>query len=183
MPGHSVGGMTSEPAIPTPDARDWLVVLEQGCDECGWSPHPPADSVDRLRAAVPAWQDVLARDHVGRRPAETTWSPLEYACHVRDVISVWEERTRAMLAEDNPTFADFDGDRTALAQKYWTADPGAVAEQFAAATAGTVDALEGLSPTQWQRPGQRGDGTPFTVASLALYFSHELAHHLQDANG
>lgn len=175
--------MTPVPATPPPDTRDWLVVLEQGCDECGWSPHPAAESVQRLRAAAPAWTAVLARDDARHRPAETTWSPLEYACHLRDVVTVWEERTRAMVAEDDPVFSNFDGDATAIARQYWNASPAAVADEFAVATAETAGVLEGLSAEGWERPGRRGDGAPFTVSSLALYFSHELTHHLRDANG
>lgn len=174
--------MTSAPATPTPDDRDWLVVLDNGCDECGWQPHPPEDSIARLRDAVPAWRSVLAREDAAQRPAETTWSPLEYACHVRDVITVWEVRTTAMLTETNPVFANFDGDETALEKQYWTEDPTAVAEAFTDAATKTAAVLESLSQGQWERPGRRGDGAPFTIASLALYFSHELTHHLQDAS-
>lgn len=175
--------MTSAPTTPPPDNRDWLVVLDQGCDECGWAPHPPEESIARLRDAIPAWRSVLAGEDAAQRPAETTWSPLEYASHVRDVITVWEVRTTAMLTADNPVFANFDGDETALAKQYWNESPGTVADEFAEAAEKTSAVLEALSPEQWQRPGRRGDDAPFTIASLALYFSHELTHHLQDAKG
>src|SRR6187551_2418321 len=37
-------------------------------------------------------------------PTPQVWSPLEYACHVRDVHRVFGERVQMMLAVDDPLF-------------------------------------------------------------------------------
>ena len=57
---------------------------------------------------------MLAGPNVAVRPAPQTWSPLEYACHVRDVLSLFTERVQLMLDQDAPTFANWDQDETAI---------------------------------------------------------------------
>ena len=71
------------------------------------------------------------------RPAPGVWSPLEYGCHVRDVHVLFAQRLRAMLDEDEPTFANWDQDATALEGDYGSQDATAVAVELIEA-AGTV---------------------------------------------
>ncbi len=52
------------------------------------------------------------------------WSPLEYACHVRDVHLLFAERVRLMLEQDGPTFDNWDQDVTAVESAYGSQDPG-----------------------------------------------------------
>jgi hypothetical protein len=40
-----------------------------------------------------------------------------------------------------------------------------------------------VSGDQWRRPGNRGDGSRFTVESFARYFIHDPVHHLYDVTG
>ena len=59
----------------------------------------------RSRANARAWTDVLAAGGPSdRRPDDSTWSTLEYACHVRDVHRVFATRVRAMQNTDDPLF-------------------------------------------------------------------------------
>lgn len=57
---------------------------------------------------LPRWQAVLEQEGASVRPNEHTWSPLEYACHVRDVFGLFDERLALMLQEDDARFADWD---------------------------------------------------------------------------
>ncbi len=50
------------------------------------------------------------------------WSPLEYACHVRDVFPLFDERLVLMLAQDGPQYANWDQDATAV-ERYAEQDP------------------------------------------------------------
>src|SRR5690606_13953905 len=88
-----------------PDTKDWTWVLERACPECGVeaAAHSPATVPDVLRDAVVRWEAVLRRPDVSRRPDDATWSPLEYAAHVRDVCAVFRGRLALLLAEENPT--------------------------------------------------------------------------------
>lgn len=99
--------MDTAPEPGMPDDRDWTTVLDGGCDECGYRPHDPPSTGDRLAAAAERWRAVLTRPDVGRRPAPRVWSPLEYAGHCRDLIEVLGDRLESMLDGENPTYADF----------------------------------------------------------------------------
>src|SRR3954464_4690952 len=81
-----------------PDTKDWTFVINDGCPECGFDPRSlgRTDIPTRLRATVQRWTSVLSRDDVRQRPDATTWSPLEYGCHVRDVTRVFGGRVRLM---------------------------------------------------------------------------------------
>jgi hypothetical protein len=72
-----------------PDTKDWTWVLTEPCPECGLAAGDVAATqvAARVESDLPRWQVVLSRPDVQERPAPGTWSPTEYACHVRDVCS------------------------------------------------------------------------------------------------
>lgn len=166
-----------------PDGKDWTWVLERPCAECGLDTRgiPPAEVAGLVRTAAAAWAEVLAGPSARRRPAAGVWSPLEYGCHVRDVFVRYDERLRLMLTEDDPLFANWDQDATAVADRYGEQDPAAVAAQLAAAADALATRFDGVRGDQWSRPGRRSDGAAFTIASFARYFVHDPLHHLHDA--
>src|SRR3954454_15989399 len=99
-----------------PDTKDWTWVLRRACPECGFDAQQfPRERVGTMiRDNAGEWQRVLARPDVRDRPDDVTWSPLEYACHVRDVFRLYDERLRLMLAEDDPLYPNWDQDETAV---------------------------------------------------------------------
>jgi hypothetical protein len=165
-----------------PDDKDWTWVLERPCPECGLA----AGAVDvtgvpdLLRTYAERWSVVLSRPDVARRPAPSVWSPLEYACHVRDVCGVMRGRGELMLAEDFPTFANWDQDATAIAERYGEQDPVIVAGELRQAADAAARTFAGVQGEQWQRRGLRSNGSGFSVQTLAQYFVHDVAHHLHD---
>jgi len=172
----------------TPDTKDWTWVLQRRCPECGY------DSVTVTRAAVPgqirdnaaAWQAAFGRQDpsaLRTRPRADRWSPAEYACHVRDVYRLFDQRLIMMLEADDPTFPDWDQDATAVADCYQDQDPIVVAGELAAAADGIAGHFAGLTAAQWQRTGGRGDGARFSVDSFARYLIHDPVHHLHDIGG
>lgn len=178
-------GRVTEPAPPAeiaPDIKDWTWVLERPCPECGFV----ASGVDRaaigdeVRAAVPRWVEALERPDARVRPAPLVWSPLEYGAHVRDVLRVFDERLRLMLTHDDPQFANWDQDATAVADRYDLQDPAVVADELTAATVVIAADFDAVPPDAWERPGRRSNGSVFTVASLGAYLLHDVVHHLQD---
>ena len=170
-------------ATPPPDTRDWTSVLEGGCTECGWQPHPPAGIVDVLQKAAPRWRSVLERAEASQRPSPTVWSPVEYACHTRDMIRLLGERAGSMLAVNNPPLTDWDSEAVAVRRNYHARRPAEVSADLVRCTKATVDVMRTVLGKQWNRPGRRSDGTDFTVASLTQYISHEVHHHLHDVHG
>jgi hypothetical protein len=123
---------------------------------------------------------VLARPDVATRPDPTTWSPLEYACHVRDVCDLFADRVRLMLDEDGAAFANWDQDATAVESDYASQDPRVVADELVVAADRLAQAYAGLSGPAWERRGVRSNGSEFTVLTLGRYGLHDLAHHLWD---
>ena len=165
-----------------PDTKDWTWVLERPCPDCGFvaAEVDLAGLADRLRVNADRWHDVLRRPDVAARPGPAVWSPLEYGCHVRDVHRTMAGRVRLLLDEDAPTFANWDQDATAVADRYAEQDPVRVADELAAAAATVVAVYDGVAGSAWDRPGIRSNGSRFTVASLGRYHLHDVVHHLHD---
>ncbi|MFC0680396.1 DinB family protein [Lysobacter korlensis] len=168
-----------------PDTKDWTWVLERACPQCGFdaSAFAAADVPDRIRADLPAWAARLAEPDARTRPDESTWSALEYGAHVRDVFRLFRVRLALMLNEDDPLFASWDQDATALEDRYDRQDPAAVAGELVAAGEELAADFERVGGAQWHRPGRRSDGARFTVDSFARYFIHDPVHHLWDVTG
>ncbi len=170
------------PAEPVPDDKDWTWVLDAVCPECGYD----AAAVDResiaprLLGATPAWQAALTRPDSAVRPRPQTWSVLEYGCHIRDVHSIFGERARLIQEQDDPDFANWDQDVTALDRRYREADPDEVSAQLEVEGISAAAAFVGLDDAQWSRTGHRSNGSFFTMETLGLYYLHDVEHHLYD---
>jgi hypothetical protein len=171
-----------EPEPIEPDTKDWTYVVTEGCAECGFDPDVDVTTIgDRLRATVALWREQLARDDVRERPEPTTWSPLEYAAHCRDVLAVMRERLELMLAEDGAAFSSWDQDAAAIDERYHLQEPLQVADEYEEEVDVTAEAFDAVQGDQWQRRGSRS-GTNFTVATLGVYLLHDIEHHLDDVS-
>lgn len=170
-----------------PDDKDWTWVLERACPECGFDAAavPTGSIASLLRANAASWDRVLRRParELRRRPSEERWAPLEYACHVRDVCTLFLQRLELMLDEDDPLYPNWDQDATAVEHRYVEQDPAAVSAQLHAAATNLADAFAAVQGDQWQRLGRRSDGARFTVAGFGRYFLHDPVHHLYDVTG
>ena len=165
-----------------PDTKDWTWVLDRPCPECSFdaSAVAPEAIADALRENAGFWADVLGLPGVQARPEPGVWSPVEYACHVRDVHRIFAARARLMLTEDDPLFANWDQDETAVAERYDQQVAAEVAEELAVAAEQAAATYDGVVGDLWARPGRRGNGSVFTVATLGLYHLHDAAHHRWD---
>ena len=168
----------------TADTKDWTWVLVRPCPECGFdaSTQSKKDLPATIRASTDAWQRVLSRSDVRIRKSDDRWSDLEYGCHVRDVFKIFDERLQHMLSEDDPTFANWDQDLTAVEDRYDSQDPQTVSKQLADAAATIAGRFESVGEQEWDRPGTRSNGSHFTVESLGIYLVHDPLHHLWDVS-
>lgn len=166
----------------TPDTKDWTWVLQRPCPECGFdaSSLPERDVSGLIRANAAQWPIVLERADVRVRPDERTWSPLEYAAHVRDVFRLFIARLELMLTQDHPTYPNWNQDETAIAERYNEQDPAVVTTELVAAGTALADAFDAVPDAAWSRSGRRGDGAEFTIATFARYLIHDPTHHLWD---
>jgi hypothetical protein len=118
-----------------------------------------------------------------RRPNPDTWSALEYACHVRDVLLAQRERLYLALVEDEPSFAPIYRDHRVVLARYNDHDPDdvtrelSIAAQLFAGAFTTLDASQRSRTCIYNYP----EPTVRTVDWLALHTLHECRHHLTDA--
>ncbi|MDT4912860.1 MAG: hypothetical protein QOC66_1988 [Pseudonocardiales bacterium] len=170
------------PALPEPDEKDWTWVIHEPCPDCRFDPRPVqhAEVPELTRRFTTVMREALARPDAAVRPEPTVWAPVEYGCHVRDVCRLFGVRLDLMLTEDDPVFANWDQDVTAVDERYWEQQPAAVAGHLAEAADAIADAFAAVEGEQWQRPGRRSNGSVFTVDTFARYFLHDLAHHAWD---
>lgn len=179
--GATTQGATTQDGI-VPDTKDWTWTLERPCPDCGFdaaSLEPESVADLTIELTVP-WREVLAREEVATRPSPGVWSPLEYACHVRDVHRVFGERLALMLERENPEFENWDQDEAAERSGYGEQPPLAVADELVQAGCAVAAQYDAVPGEQWTRPGRRSNGSTFTVGSLARYHLHDVRHHLYD---
>lgn len=165
-----------------PDTKDWTWVLERPCPECGFDASSVSfEDVSMLvRDNARQWPAVLERTDARDRPRANRWSPLEYACHVRDVFRLFDIRLHRMLEESDPAFANWDQDDSAVADRYSEQDPAAVGRELVEAGDQIADTLAAVTADQRGRTGTRSDGARFTVETFARYLIHDPVHHLWD---
>lgn len=116
------------------------------------------------------------------RPEPSRWSPLEYGCHVRDLLYVQRERLLAARRLDRPECAPMGRDERVELDGYATQDPVDVARQLTDAAQLFGNDLERLTWTDWDRlviytypePAER------SLRWVAIHTVHEVQHHLRD---
>jgi hypothetical protein len=168
-----------------PDEKDWTWVLSRPCTQCGFdaSTVTPSTVPGSVENMLPRWRAVLRRPDATERPDDSTWSALEYACHVRDVFNLFDRRLNLMLTEDNARFENWDQDQTALESDYANADPAVVSPDLTPQGQQVAASFARVQESQWDRTGLRSNGSEFTVLTLAQYFLHDVVHHLADVDG
>ena len=156
------------------------------CEVCGfaWDEVAPTEVVAGIRADTAAAADLLEA-HAGRataRPDEATWSPLEYACHVRDVLANLRDRIVMALVVDEPAPHPLFGTPRVDLGLYRLDVPARTAEELVCASEVFARTLECLPEGggrrtlayAWPRPAVR------TVDWVAAQAFHECRHHLDD---
>ena len=118
-----------------------------------------------------------------RRPEE--WSPLEYACHVRDVLLMQRDRLYVALVEHEPSFKPMYREERVAFDRYNEQPPEVVAAQLLMAAAMLANAFAGLTDEQWNRSLVYGfpESSVRTVEWVGHHTLHELAHHQADIAG
>ncbi|MDQ0869627.1 hypothetical protein QFZ70_002100 [Arthrobacter sp. V1I9] len=168
-----------------PDEKDWTWVLTRPCPECSFdaSTVTPSTVPGTIDSMLPRWRAVLRRPNAAERPDDHTWSALEYACHVRDVFSLFDQRLNLMLHSDDARFDNWDQDQTAVDKDYANADTAVVSAELTAEGKQAAESFAAVREAEWGRKGLRSNGSEFTVLTLSQYFLHDVIHHLHDVDG
>ena len=110
------------------------------------------------------------------------WSPLEYACHVRDMLLVQRERLLTARRLDKPVCEPMGRDERVELDGYAEQDPADVARQLRDAAQLFASDLGRISPADWDRAviytyPHRAERS---LRWLAIHTVHEVSHHLLD---
>jgi len=117
-------------------------------------------TADRLKAALAG----VPRKLLTWRPAPGKWSIHEIVCHMRDAErDGYLYRYRRLLAEDNPTFPDVDGDKLALERQYGRMNLREAVRDWRAARKEVLALLKKIRPEQWQRIGTHESLGPMSL--------------------
>jgi hypothetical protein len=119
---------------------------------------------------------------VRTRQEPATWSPIEYGCHVRDVLLVQRERVIAARLSDCPTIHPMGRDERVDYDGYAAQAPERVARQLDDAAFLFANVLARLSPDDWDRSVMYNYPTLFerSLRWVAVHTVHEVRHHLLD---
>lgn len=158
------------------------------CEACDfvYDAIPVGEVAPELRSMPARYTDVVtAADREGlarTRPEPATWSAVEYACHVRDVLAIQRERVVLALQRERPDFPPLRRDERAVEEHYNDQDVGAVLDGLAEAAHRFAGALDALDADQWQRTGiyHWPETAERSMAWLARHTLHECVHHLAD---
>jgi DinB superfamily len=155
------------------------------CDECGFTYElaGAASSGPSIVALVDELAAVLedpATDLRTRRDPDV-WSPLEYGCHMRDVLLVQRERVLAARRTDTPSFAPMGRDERVGHDGYAEQEPAAVARQARDAAALFANVLARVGD-DWERTVAYNYPAPAarSLRWVAVHTVHEMRHHLLD---
>lgn len=132
---------------------------------------------DALAAAAPT--------HLTRRPDPTTWSALEYGCHVRDVFLVQRDRVLLALVDDTPRFVTMHRDERVTLAGYSAEEPADVMAEVEMAARMLARLFGRLTDEQLARRCIYTFPSPaeVDVAWVGRHSVHEGEHHLKDIAG
>jgi DinB superfamily len=165
-----------------PDNKNWFVVLDEPCTECGYD----AESIEiasvgaTIRQISTMWPALLDRPDVTTRPNDSQWSALEYSAHMRDVFRLFDVRLAVMLGPAGGTFPSFDPQATADAADYNNESVAQVLASLQASAESLAAKLDSITDAALARSAHREDGVEFFVASWAKYVVHDPMHHVVD---
>ena len=119
---------------------------------------------------------------LAHRSDPTVWSPLEYGCHVRDVLLVQRERVLAARRTECPSFDPMGRDERVVHDGYAQQRGDDVARQLDDAAGLLANVLARLGPPDWERSVVYNypDRQQRSLRWVAVHTAHEVHHHLGD---
>jgi DinB superfamily len=143
----------------------------------------PADALAIVRTLPGQYRAIvvaLPEEALRRRPDPTTWSVIEYVCHVRDVHVAFADRIRLALVADHPAFEPLGNDQRAERFRYHEANVAMTLDELELGADRFVELVATLGPDDWQRTARRLPGEDRDVLWMVRQTAHEGVHHLGD---
>ncbi|MGZ8765863.1 MAG: DinB family protein [Acidimicrobiia bacterium] len=150
-----------------------------GVDEAALS---VADATDAIRTFPRRYREALADvpdELLRKRPDPGTWSMLEYAVHVREVIELFTGSLPVVLGSPAPAFPPIDVDDVSASRPEWVVDVDLALGGIAASCRDLVEQIEVVPLAAWDRSFTVGDDV-HTARWIPRHVAHEGVHHLRD---
>jgi FMN phosphatase YigB (HAD superfamily) len=162
-------------------ATKWIDEDQEAKSFEGLPAATPRQVLARLRgylAALLTLADQIPSEAWRARPSPSDWSPVEIACHLRDVeLEVNRIRIDQVLTESSPFLSAADPDQWAGPRRYRDQDPLQALNQFVDARVDTIARLATLSDKEWRLPARHALFGPTTLNELvSLATDHDLIH-------
>jgi len=123
----------------------------------------------------------LTGDELRFQTSPDEFSILENICHLRDLeLQGYTPRIVRILAESDPSLADFDGARVAAESNYNNEQPGFALQAFQTARRENVEVLRALTEGQLNREGTLAGVGTITLRRLAELMREHDEGHLED---
>lgn len=156
------------------------------CGDCGFIYDlTQAGAVpEDIRHQVAEVVAILRNDDVDLRARQhpSVWSPLEYGCHLRDMLLVQRERVLTARRLERPDCAPMGRDERVEHDGYAQQQPQDVARQLADAAQLFGNVLAQLGEGDWDRAVvyHYPQTHERTLRWVAIHTLHEVRHHLLD---
>ncbi|CAN5742886.1 hypothetical protein BH20ACT1_BH20ACT1_11590 [soil metagenome] len=148
----------------------------------------PPDAVAALRSFPRRWRSALAvvaddpgaDDLVRRRGDPSSWSALEHAWYVAELLSRTGSQVDRIRSGDRPSLPDGDPQAWVDDGGYGDGDLEAALARIGEASPALATTLEALAPDDWLRTGEH-DGAEVTLLALVQVAVAGVAGHLRGA--
>lgn len=161
--------------------------MAERCEECGYEYDLAAATRlgDDIEIGVGQLADLLTnadRKTLARRITPELWSPIEYCCHVRDMLLTQRERVLLARRVDVPDAVPMGRDERVAHEGYAEQDPAEVAEELTMAARLLTNVLDRLDGADWelQLVYNWPERTERTLRWVAAHTLHEVRHHSLD---
>ena len=156
------------------------------CPDCGFvydlgkAGTVERDIRERVAEVVAILRDGEANLRSRRQPG--VWSPLEYGCHLRDMLLMQRERVLAARRMDRPDCPPSGRDERVIHDGYAEQQPEDVARQLADAAQLFSNVLARLAADDWERAViyHYPETRERSLRWVAVHTLHEAQHHLVD---
>jgi len=128
-----------------------------------------------LRAAICD----LTEAQLDARPVAGKWSTRQVVCHIADFESIYADRMKRVLVEDQPTLLGGDPDAFALGLAYDQRDVAEELDLIYLVRKQMARILDTLDPEDFQRQGIHTKAGPLTLEVLLQRITGHIPHHVR----
>lgn len=120
---------------------------------------------------------VSQEEALSRRDGADGWNAVEIMCHLADFESIFFDRARTMLVQDNPRFTKVDQLALVETNRYSEQDLGATWRRWTREREAFIDWLESLEDEALERAGIHPETGAMTILQLAINtVLHDIDH-------